>query len=108
MYMEGKNQSLEGMKFSSPEEELSFLRNEVLRKEQELKEAGKEKPREALITERVNEYKTAEVGAVLKPEYALPEKQADAIVLDLAPEEHDAKIEELIALLHEKGAFYRD
>ena len=40
---------------------------------------------------------------VLAEEYRLKPNEAEAIILDLSPEEHDKKIEELIGVLQEKG-----
>ncbi|MDO8591049.1 MAG: hypothetical protein Q7R65_03685, partial [bacterium] len=40
---------------------------------------------------------------VLAPDYALSQPHQEAIVLELSPETHDKKIEELIAILEEKG-----
>ncbi|MCR4311406.1 MAG: hypothetical protein NUV54_02465, partial [Candidatus Taylorbacteria bacterium] len=89
--------------FSSPDEELQFLRAEVARRnEVEQAQSSPAKP-EAVVSEVVKEYAQLPVAETLAPEHALSETHSEAIVLELAPEAHDRKIEELIGLLEEKG-----
>ncbi len=90
-------------KFGSPEEELSFLREEVARKEQELRERGKEPHRGEIIQDRVEAYKNSPTDVLLEESHALPSHAVEKFALDLAPEEHDKQMEELLAILLEKG-----
>ncbi|MFA6552247.1 MAG: type IV secretory system conjugative DNA transfer family protein [Candidatus Paceibacterota bacterium] len=90
-------------KFSSPEEELQFLRGEVARREKVLEIAGQNPEREKVIAEKMEEYKKIPHEQVLDKGYGLKDSKKEAMALDLAPEEHDDKIEELIAILNEKG-----
>ena len=89
--------------FSSPEEELVFLRQEVARREAEVAERGMEPKREELASQTLKEYAAKPVQEVLAPNHAIGEAHQEAIVLDLAPEAHDRKIEELITVLEQKG-----
>lgn len=89
--------------FSSAHEELSFLREQVAQKERELAARGEIPDRETLVGEKVAEYKKTEPEKVLASEHRMEEKHADAIVLKLAPEEHDATMSELLGVLREKG-----
>jgi len=90
-------------KFTSPEEELVFLREQVALKEKELKKSEEVPDREKITEEKVKEYEEQKPEEVLAPEYRLEEKEVEGIVLDLAPEEHDEKMNELLGLLQQKG-----
>lgn len=100
---EGTNFNIESKKFTSPEEELQFLRKEVARKEAEVAERGGTETAEQIASQTIKEYATQPTAETLSTEHALPEKNQNAIVLELQPEVHDRKIEELIVLLEEKG-----
>jgi hypothetical protein len=88
--------------FSSPEEELQFLRQKVEQKEKELGAAKEAVPRDSTIKETINEHHKAS-DAIMHKEYAMPEKEKNAIVLELSPEPHDEQISELLGILQEKG-----
>ncbi|MEK7208329.1 MAG: TraM recognition domain-containing protein [Patescibacteria group bacterium] len=90
-------------RFASPQEELTYLRAEVLRKEQEFSEKGTAPERDTVLRETIGAYAQEPVPRVLAPSYALPAKERGAIVLDLTPEPHDKQIAELVALVKEKG-----
>jgi len=90
-------------RFSSPEDELVFLREEVARKEQALAEKGAVSERERVIRETVTSYAKTPPGEALHPKMELSPKRRETIVLDLAPEPHDKQIESLVVVLREKG-----
>jgi hypothetical protein len=90
-------------KFKTPEEEIEWLRAEVLRKEEALKNKNEDRPREDVIREGVGQYMSTPAHTVLHDTYAMKHHEQDAVVLDLAPEEHDVKMSELLGLVHEKG-----
>ncbi len=90
-------------KFSSPEEELEYLRGEVARREEEMGKKGEIADTSKIVSEKISEYKKLAPEEVLAEEYRLKTNEAEAIVLDLSPEEHDKKIEELVGILQEKG-----
>lgn len=95
-------QSLE-KKFSSPHEELTYLREQVAQKERELTERGERPLKERLIQENISDYQMHAPEAVLKESYQIPKKEVEAIVLDLAPESHDDKMAEILTILQERG-----
>lgn len=99
---EGAFEKIE-QKFSSPQEELNYLRGEVARHEKTLVEKGEIVPQEEIITEKIIDYKNAKPEEVLSQDYKLKEKEVESIVLDLSPEEHDSKMEELVGVLQTKG-----
>lgn len=90
-------------KFSSPQEELDYLRGEVAKHEKVMLEKGEAIPREAIITDKIIDYKAVKSEEILHPDYQLKPKEVESIVLDLSPEEHDAKMEELVSILQGKG-----
>ncbi len=90
-------------KFSSPQEELDFLRSEIAKHEKVLAEKGEKLPTEAVVTEKILDYTTLKPEEVLHKNYQLPKAEVEAIVLDLTPEAHDAKMEELVGVLQTKG-----
>ena len=89
--------------FNSPEEELSYLREQVVQKEKQLAEKGQELHRPNVINETVEAYKKELPEQVLTKDMHLSHMHKEAIVLDLAPEPHDEKMGELLSLLQEKG-----
>ena len=103
----------EGAKFTSPEEELDFLRSEVARKEKELSmETGYKAPktesyyddtRERIARALVREYGEQKTENVLSEEYKMDDAEKEKIILNLSPERHDSTIEELLGVLQEKG-----
>ena len=88
-------------KFSSPQEELDYLRGEVAKHEKILQEKGENVPREDIITEKIIDYKNTAPEEVLHPQYQLPNEEVESIVLDLSPEAHDDKMAELVNILQE-------
>ncbi len=90
-------------KFNSPEEEINYLRKHIENREKELNESGVSKSREDVTKETVNAYDLVSKEEVLQHDFAVPEKDANHVVLKLSPETHDSKIEELYGFLLENG-----
>jgi hypothetical protein len=90
-------------KFSTPEEELKYLREQVALKERVIREKGETPHRANLINEELETYKKNVPEDVLSKDYRLTHMHKEAIVLDLTPELHDEKMGELLGLLQEKG-----
>ncbi|OGI91487.1 hypothetical protein A2933_01970 [Candidatus Nomurabacteria bacterium RIFCSPLOWO2_01_FULL_46_18] len=91
-------------KFKTPEEELSFLRAHVARREEELKSGGQiEGANEAAVKHVIGEYKKIPLEQAVHKDSALPEKESEKIVLRLKPEPHDAVMEELLGIVVTKG-----
>lgn len=101
--MEIPNQSFESKELKTPEEELIFLREKLAMKEKEVASLKQEKTPNEIKTEVVREYKKIPEKDILHRDYIVPESKRDAIVLELAPEEHDEKIAELLGILQEHG-----
>lgn len=90
-------------RFSTPEEEIAFLRKEISNKEQELREKNLDYQVEDIVKEQISRYRDKLPDQVLEETYALAEADINSIVLDLEPERHDKKMEELYGVFNEKG-----
>jgi hypothetical protein len=90
-------------KFSSPEEELLYLRKQVAEKESELRGRGEQVSRAEITKEHIKEYKEKPSEDVLASTFVLPEKEKSEIVLNLAPDDDDSKVEELFGVMQERG-----
>ena len=88
-------------KFKTPEEEIKFLRQEVLRHEERLKVEGAPIMRDAVIAEKIEEHKARTPSETLA--YPLSIAEHEAIILDLIPRGTDSRVEELLGLLEVKG-----
>jgi hypothetical protein len=93
----------EAPKFSSPEEELRYLREQIAEKEQILRESGAPSNRSEITREHLAEYKEKPSEEVLTEKYSLAESEKQEIVLNLPPDDDDAKVEELLGIMQEKG-----
>ncbi len=93
----------ESPKFSSPEEEIQYLRAKVLEQEKGYLEKFDTVDRESVVREEVRKYSKAHPDEVLDKGYKMLETQRQEIVLELSPESHDKKMEELLSILSEKG-----
>ncbi len=91
-------------KFKSPEEELDFLRAHVADREKELMEEGHfENASERATTDVITEYIKVPFKEALHKDVIIQERQADAIVLKLKPEPHDAVMEEILGIMLTRG-----
>lgn len=92
---------------ASPEDELAYLREQIVRKEAELASLKRDTPREDIAHERILHHRMSGPENVLAPEYRLSDreaaKHADMLVLNLDPEQNDETIAELRTVMEEKG-----
>ena len=86
----------------TPEEELAYLRAQVEEKERELAELTKETPRAHVVHERILHHKE-EAHEVLASSYALKPHEAEALALELDPDNNDETMLELRNIMEEKG-----
>src|SRR5258708_669360 len=87
-------------KFSSPEEEFKHLREETLARARE----NAAVPLETHAEKVVEDYKVVSKEKDPRAEaYIMPPGEKEAIVLNLRPETHDAKMEELLGILLARG-----
>jgi hypothetical protein len=115
----------EGRSFASPEEELQYLRKMVLEKENQMREGRTTREghaaanvedgvetegsrdvafeREQIISEEIAHYSQQDADRVLHEKFSMSPQEQWEIILELSPEQHDKKMEELLAIIHEKG-----
>jgi hypothetical protein len=95
--------------FSSPQEELEYLRARVAEHEKASDHPeGLSLGENALETHRaqkraINEYATLKPEEVLSQEYAMGEYESAGVALGLEPEEHDRQVDELLAIVRDRG-----
>ena len=87
------------LNFTSPEAEIAFLREQIANKEQELREKKVSFNTDEVVKEQINKYKDALPQDVLAETVALSKVDVESIVLNLEPEQHDKKIEELVGIM---------
>lgn len=90
-------------KFKTPEEELNFLREHIKEREKALMEQGKEVSQENIASNVIEEYRKYEPKEVMHKSALVGKKEIEGLTLRLHPENHDSKMEELLAILLEKG-----
>lgn len=96
-------QTFEGTKVTSPDQELTLLRETSKQRVEQAREQGLEVAPHEAIHEKVKQYAAVPSAEVLHPEYELTAKEVESITLELAPEDHDKQIEQLLGLMAEKG-----
>ncbi|MFA6432489.1 MAG: DUF87 domain-containing protein [Candidatus Paceibacterota bacterium] len=90
-------------KASTPQEELSRLREATDQGAERARESGAEMTREQVAKETLKQYAKIPHGELLHPDYAIAKHETEAITLELSPEPHDKQIEGLIVVMQEKG-----
>jgi len=100
--MEGFNLN-NAPKFKTAEEELDFLRAHIKEREKALGGQGGEIGKEQIAHDVVSSYKKYEPEEVLNKNILLKRKDIERFVSKLQPETHDNKMDELLAILTEKG-----
>ena len=90
----------EGLKFTTPEQELEYLRSKVLEAEKKLESAGAEPERVSLVRDSIAEFKKKEAG-IGAPVAKIAEAEKDA---EKIMEKHqEAQLEEMMVLAEKKG-----
>jgi len=100
--MEGFNLN-NAPKFKTAQEELDFLRAHIAEKEKALNERGQEINKETLAQDLIHEYRKFEPGDVMHQSAVIKKSEIEGLALRLHPESHDNKMEELLAILLDKG-----
>ena len=92
-------------RFTSPAEEIAFLRAQIAEKERQLVEGGHTPENEALIHQEIQNYKETPVREVLHESHTLSEDEMHHMIrdLELNPDRDDTAMEELLGVLEEKG-----
>ena len=90
-------------KFQNPQEEISYLRLMIAKKEREMLVSTPGASVEHVAREEIVKYAEKKPTEVLAEKYIVPTQEMEAIVLDLSPETHDDKMNELLGMLETKG-----
>lgn len=90
-------------KFSSTEQEVSFLRQRLKQLEQNVDAGTHELVHKGTEEEITRTYAKTAPEKVLAKGHEMLQPEVDVVVLDLAPEEHDTIMGELLTLTREKG-----
>jgi TraM recognition site of TraD and TraG/Helicase HerA, central domain len=97
----------EQKKFSSVEEELDYLRKLVANRETHLTSQPESREREferqEIISGELQSYSVENADRVLHEHYKMKPQEQWEIILELSPESHDRKMEELLQLIQNKG-----
>ncbi len=89
--------------FTSPEQEIAFLREKISQKEAEYREKSFDVKLDQVVGEEISRYRDVLPKEVLDETYAIAKHDAETIILNLAPETHDKKMTELLVVLNENG-----
>lgn len=90
-------------KHRDPQEEIAHLREQLAQKEREVAELGINASREEIADQVVQQYKAEKTEDVLHEDLRMSSAEAEGVALQLDPEEHDPRIEELFGVLTAKG-----
>ena len=93
-------------KFNSPNEELEWLRSRYKEESADAQKGEKMIEEQELAAKVLYEHTQKDPEKTLGADYRLPAKEQESLVakiLNLAPESHDKKIEELLAVAEGKG-----
>ncbi len=97
-----ENFTAETPKFSSPEEEIAFLRAQVEEKERSLEAKGEQMPRVEIAKEKVREYAEKAPEEVLADEQQMKVDEIEETVLHFSTE-HEKAVDDLVSIVEEKG-----
>ena len=89
-------------KFSSPQEEVTYLRAQIAEQERAAKANGQTLERPVIVQEKVTEYRAQPAAQVLAPEYQLKAHELEEGVLKMG-KEHEETIDELVRVMMERG-----
>ena len=102
--MEHHGEQNEAQKFSSPEEELQYLREQVAHKEQQLWQESQPANKENVISGVVTEYAKQAPSAKLEEHLIIENPHFETVVSHIGSLPHREKMRELYRVLAEKGA----
>lgn len=94
---------VEQNKFSSLEEEVTYLRGKIEEKERLIQHEGGSQSQQEIIVDELRAYSKESKVVTLDPLFAVGEAEHESIVLELRPKETDAQIGELLEMLTAKG-----
>ncbi len=90
-------------KFTSPQEELNYLRERVAEKEREIEASPNRFDRDRIAKREIAEYSEHPPATVLHETIVMPEHDILRSVLKLEPETHDKQVDGLLKIVQERG-----
>src|SRR3989344_6898033 len=93
----------EGGKIANSAEDLSHWEKTSLEHIEKAQKLGVEITPAESAKEAINQYSTVPHKKILHPSFITPEREIKQFAVDLAPEEHDQKIERLVEIVQGKG-----
>ncbi|MDB5237751.1 MAG: hypothetical protein JWM46_21 [Candidatus Kaiserbacteria bacterium] len=90
-------------KFTTPEEELAYLREQVAQKEKALEVQSSDFERERIAKREVREYAEESPATVLHETIIMPEHETVRQLLKLEPETHDVQLDGLLNIVASRG-----
>lgn len=85
----------------SPEKELRFVQSKIIENTPNFKERL-DQVQDKYVSQEIENYKKIN-DKIISPEFKIPDNDAQGISLNLAPEQHDIIMSELLYILQEKG-----
>ncbi len=89
-------------KFSSPQEEVTYLRAQIAERERAAGANGQILERPVVVHEKIKEYRAQPAAQVLAPEYKLKAHELEEGVLKMG-KEHEETIDDLVRVMMERG-----
>ncbi|MDB5187572.1 MAG: hypothetical protein JWO50_92 [Candidatus Kaiserbacteria bacterium] len=90
-------------KFSSPQEEIAYLREQVQRQQEKLSVPDTSFDHDRLARREVMEYGEVPAARILHETFVMPEHETVSHLLKLDPETHDSQIDGLLKIVQERG-----
>ena len=90
-------------KFTSPQEELEYLRAQIAQKEEALQSAGHSPERTAVVKEHVESYREAPSEEVLAEGHAMTPEEVEASANEILAHGDHPQMSELLGIVNEKG-----
>jgi hypothetical protein len=90
-------------KFSSPQEEIAYLREQVQRQQEKLSVPDTAFDHDRLARREVIEYAEVPAARILHETFVMPEHETVSHLLKLDPETHDAQVDGLLKIVQERG-----
>lgn len=91
--------------FSSHEEEIMYLKEQIKKREKQIEDRGEVVNKEIIQKDTLNEYKEVSQEKVVEESVNMSPLEREAIILDLDPEEHDETMSEILKILQNKGVY---
>lgn len=90
-------------RFSSPEEEIKYLREEIERRQEITKNFGERIKKEDHIKDIIREHASQEARTILPNEFIIKDYEKKVLLEGLIPKDTDEKVSEIVSIMLDKG-----